>query len=265
MINVKGGSTVKKVLLASCVVLGLGSVAPVAAAPIVGTLAFSGTVTVSELMLDWQPTDPFETTRDGVVFTGDGTEYFSGIYNPAGSPPYEATITDLVFPTVVPPVEDFLKEFTSPLLGGRYADLTFDLDGINLPSAALPECTTAFTAFDVSCRLGFFTLTMRETSAGQTEVDVQFDIFGHFEDPTYEGPIALNTATGGFTATLKKIESDTIAEVVAILDRGGSITTTYDAAITATAVPEPATMLTFGLGTTILAAHRRRRAKKNAN
>ena len=44
----------------------------------------------------------------------------------------------------------------------------------------------------------------------------------------------------------------------------GSIETGWTATFIATAVPEPATMLTFGLGTAVLAAHRRRRAKKNA-
>ena len=48
------------------------------------------------------------------------------------------------------------------------------------------------------------------------------------------------------------------------INQGQHIDSSYSASYSANAVPEPATLLTFGLGTAALAAHRRRRAKRQA-
>lgn len=254
MINVKFGATVKSVLTAAIVVFGLGSVAPVAAAPIAGTLTISGTVVVSATMIDWVPVGGGE----GSFNTIDGTGYFSDIFNPIDptDPAYVGDAIDLVGQAL--PLPDFLNDFEErPLdLASEYDDLSFTLTEIIAPSAA--PCVGTETAVGTVCSLGVFTL--RQTATG---VDISFDVRGFFVDLTYGDDGSLNKATGLYTTQLT---GQTIASVTTTIDTpGGSIRTGYSAHYTATAVPEPATMLTFGLGTAALAAHRRRRAaKKNA-
>ena len=251
MINVKFGATVKTVLLAAIVVFGLGSVAPVAAAPISGSLRIAGTVVVSATMIDWVPTGGPE----GSLNTLDGTGYFSNIFNPIDptDPAYVGDAIDLIGQAL--PLPNFLNEFEErPLdVASEYDDLSFTLTQIIAPTAA--PCAGTETAVGTVCSLGVFTL--RQTATG---VDISFDVRGNFVDLTYGDDGTLNKAVGLYTTQLS---GATIASVSTTIDGGGSIRTTYSADYTATAVPEPATMLTFGLGTAALAAHRRRRAAKN--
>jgi hypothetical protein len=248
MINVKFGATVKKVLLAVIAVFALGSVAPVAAAPIAGTLGISGSVTVSATMIDWAPAGGGE----GVTLVNEGTGYFADIFNPGVVPAFHADIIDLAG---VLPVPNFLHSFEeSPEVASEYDDLSFTLVDIIAPTA--PACTGTETAVGTICSLGVFTLHQKTTG-----VDVSFDISGFFVDPTYGDDGSLNTAIGLYTT---QVAGATIESITTTVSTGGSITATYSADFTATPVPEPATMLTFGLGTAVLAAHRRRRAKKNA-
>jgi hypothetical protein len=65
--------------------------------------------------------------------------------------------------------------------------------------------------------------------------------------------------TGNFTGT-------TIAQVVAAgASPEGAFTFSTSGELTTQAIPEPATMLTFGVGTALLAAARKRRSKKNGS
>jgi len=98
---------------------------------------------------------------------------------------------------------------------------------------------------------------------GQTGVTVKLEVFGSFVDLSYGDDGSLNDATGLYSTTLNQPQWNTIREVVDFINGGGTIDTGYTAEFTANAVPEPATLLTFGLGTAALAAHRRRRAKKS--
>ena len=249
MINVKGGATVKKVLFTIVAVLGLGIVAPVAAAPITGTMGIAGAVTVSATTIDWLPAGG----PDGTFGSLTGTEYFADVFNPGIFPAYTGEALDLT--GQIFPIANFLSQFEEdPEVVSEYDDLSFTLEGIIAPSA--PACNGTETAIGTTCSLGPFTLL--QTATG---VDVTFDVFGSFVDLTYGDDGSLNNAIGLYTT---QISGATIASISATLDAGGSINATYSADFTATAVPEPATMLTFGLGTAVLAAHRRRRAKKNA-
>ena len=255
MINVKGGATVKTVLLAIVAVLGLGSVAPVAAAPITGVLTIGGSVIVSATTIDWIPDEPFDGTFTTKI---PDSGYFEGIASTNPFEPSGGQIVDLG-PGNPPPVNGFLSNFVGATLPSEFDDLSFNLETVTVPG--VEECVADFDyAEGDTCRLGFFLLTQNADSVTAT-----LEVKGHFVDLTYGDDGSLNNASGEFTNTLKEVEFDTIREVVDIIDSpGGSIETGWSATFIATAVPEPATMLTFGLGTAVLAAHRRRRAKKNA-
>jgi hypothetical protein len=158
-------------------------------------------------------------------------------------------------------VDNFLYNFvtTDP----KYSDLAFDLDGFIAPVA--PPCLPDHDyAVNESCSLGLFTLTQ-----GSSGVDVRLEIFGSFEDPTFGDNGSPNIAIGRYTSQSPMLVNETgatvftIRQVVDVIDAGQHINTSYSASFVATAVPEPATLLTFGLGTAALAVHRRRRAKKN--
>jgi PEP-CTERM motif len=90
------------------------------------------------------------------------------------------------------------------------------------------------------------------------------DITGQFVDPTYMGGV-ITQATGLYTAQRSGTTVDAMLDAI-VADPTITFQNSYSAQITAipAAVPEPATLLTFGAGTALLAAHRRRRAKKNA-
>ena len=83
------------------------------------------------------------------------------------------------------------------------------------------------------------------------------DITGQFDDPSLG---AVTPAIGVYTAQSTNSVNFILNAFAA--NPAASFTNSYSATITA--VPEPATLLTFGAGTALLAAHRRRRAKKNA-
>jgi hypothetical protein len=264
----KSGVSVKTILFSVMVLLALGMAAPApaSAAPITGVLNITGSVIAGSATIDW-----YNPVLGGFGFfstVNPGTEYFSTIVNPAAPPgaAYFGSAIDLSAPPV--PVNDFLHSFVTA--DPKYSDLAFDLDGFFFPVA--PPCDpTHVYAVNESCSLGLFTLTQ-----GSAAVEARLEIFGSFEDPTFGDNGSLNHATGIYTSqgalvicddascTIHLGVASTIQQVVAVIDRGDYITASYSGAYTANAVPEPATLLTFGLGTAALAVHRRRRAKKQA-
>ena len=128
----------------------------------------------------------------------------------------------------------------------KYDNLNFDLTQIVAPVA--PPCTGA-EAVNVSCSIGVFTL--KNTGGGN--VDITMDIRGVWQNTgdTDTPAVGIYTAQSADTS---------IAAIRNTLLSGGSLTNSYSATITS--VPEPATLLTFGAGSMLLAAHRRRRAAK---
>lgn len=250
----KSGVDVKKILFSVIVLLALGMAAPVAAAPITGILNITGSVIVSSTNIDWYP---MVGPPSGTFTTkAPGTEYFSGIVSANPLTPNGGQSIDLG--PAAPPIPGFLNTFVGTTLPSQYVDLSFNLDAIIPPTS--PPCQDNVSyAPGTSCTYGVFLLTQ-----GQTGVIVKMEVAGRFVDPTFGDPGTLNTATGIYTAQLTDAALDTIREVVTLINQGGKIDTSYSATYTATAVPEPATLLTFGLGTAALAAHRRRRAKKQA-
>jgi hypothetical protein len=241
------GGAMKKVLGIGIAILGLA--APMSASPITGTLNFTGSVQVSATTIDWLPL----ATGEGVILTvAPGDEYFSTIFNPLISPAYVGDEVDLV--GAPGPVTGFLNDFETP--DSKYDDLTFNLSNIIAPTA--PPCTGA-EVINQSCSFGSFTL--KPTEAG---VAVNFEVRGSFVDPTFGENGTTNTAKGVYTTQLIKPTEDTIAEIMTIIGTGGSIQSGYSATYTASAIPEPATLLTFGTGSLFVAARKRRLAKKNA-
>jgi hypothetical protein len=248
----KSGVTVKTILFSLMVLLALGMAvpAPVAAAPITGTLTIQGSVIVSATMIDWIPDSPFNGTFTTKI---PNTGYFNNIVSANPFVPYGGQITDLG-PGNPPPLADFLSMFNAP----GYTDLTFDVDSI--PAPPITECEDRAYAVGETCRLGLFILTQNPTSVGAS-----FEVFGSFDSVAAGDNGTLNTANGQFSNTLTESAFNTIEKIydIIVTDQG-SIRTGWTATFIATAVPEPATLLTFGLGTAFLAAHRRRRAKKES-
>ena len=128
----------------------------------------------------------------------------------------------------------------------KYDNLNFDLQTIVAPTA--PACIGG-EAVNQACSFGVFTLT--QTAGGN--VDVRMDITGVWQNPGDSDTQAIGIYTAQSADT-------TIAAIRNTLLSGGSLTNSYSATITS--VPEPATLLTFGAGSMLLAAHRRRRAAK---
>ena len=249
---VKFGAT--KFLFTLLVVFGLGTVAPVTAAPIAGVLNLSGAVIVDADTIDWILPELGGTGQFSTKIPSEG--YFDGIENTIASPGL-GDIVDLDAVLGPPlPVANFLSNFTN--VPAEFTDLSFTLEEVLVPQEE--ECQDGVDyAPGETCRLGVFLLTQ-----GTNGVGVQLEVEGFFVDLSYGDDGSLNTASGLFETTLNQTQWNTILEVTTIITGGGSIETGWTAEFIATPVPEPATMLTFGLGTAVLAAHRRRRAKKNA-
>jgi len=242
------GATMKKLVGIICLVLGFAATA--SAAEISGTLNFTGAVTVTAGGIDWLDDDGIP---DAITLKQPVTGYFAAMDTGALSPGIGSAV-DLG----APPVIGFLHDFQeNPDLATEYDDLSFDLFAITAPIA--PPCSLVVVYVDgMSCSLGPFTLSQ----IGGDSV-VTLNVTGQFVDPTYMGG-AITPAGGVYTAQRNAGLNDLLNAINAT----GSVTNSYSAVFTAhpdsTEVPEPATLLTFGAGTSLLAAHRRRRAKKNA-
>jgi hypothetical protein len=237
--------------LVGIICLALGFAATASAAEISGTLNFTGAVTVTAGGIDWLDDDGIP---DAITLKQPATGYFNGIDINATSPGIGSSV-DL---PPGPPVVGFLHDFQeNPIdLATEYDDLSFDLLTITAPIA--PACVVMVYADGASCSLGFFTV---HQDGGNTTVTL--NVTGQFVDPTYlDG--AITPANGVYTAQ----RTGGILAMLTELNATGSTTNSYSAVFTAvpdtTEVPEPATLLTFGAGTALLGAHRRRRAKKNA-
>jgi hypothetical protein len=273
------------VLLGSSVValLGLGATGTANAAPITGHIGFSGGIVYDTrpdgvggaglATLDFYDSsgmNPDNTpgAGDGSVFKIGGTSgYFLNISN--GS---NADIHDLTNdPSDDPPsffvpagvdlgpagVANFLSNFSDPDAAAE--GLHFDITQLLLQPG--PACTGSEGEGD-TCVEGPFSL---KQTAGSVHVD--FDILGYFRDNMgNEG-----FYSGAFGTTFNGL---TFAELFDRLDNTGQdlmcgadnleLSCTLDANFDPATVPEPASMLTFGVGSAVLAMVRRRRSAKAA-
>jgi len=214
------------------------------AVPIVGTLDLVGSVRVTATSIDWLPVD-----------TGFGF----GIVQPTSSG-YFASLggffvqeMDLVgLPVGVPlnggaGIENFETFPNSPLPG-----LNFILD-------VILSCEQSSLNTADECDAGLDSPFRFDQDIEGTTVIINFR--GHVVDSNNPGEVS--TFSAKFDATFVGLTPE---QILTIITEQGQIFSPYSAQkITTdipTEIPEPATLLTFGAGTALLAAHRRRRAKK---
>jgi len=245
---------VKKLIFMGIVVAVL-TILPTSAqaVPIAGDLSISGTVRVTTTMIDWLPIDSsgneFIVLPDPDPVLGD---YFTFLNLSFGD------AADLSISAQPPGPGGFP--------GGPLPNfLTFDGDtGLSFTLNTIAACDpgtcffpgTPFSAFQ----------TLNETT-GIYDTTVQMAMTGTVRDTTGpNGTGEISNWAGSWTATF---QGQTIAELQTQLATTGEIPAGYDAELNVSIrqiseVPEPATLLTFGTGTALLAAHRRRRAKNSA-
>jgi hypothetical protein len=272
--------TLQKFLTGTIAIAGLVA-APgiVQAGPIDGFIGVSGGVTYDTVgtsgsaILDWSPVGG--GVGRGFVVT-DATGYF----NPDGAGPMGIDIgTNLVIRDLTndpalailtgaayaPPgpasVPNFLNTFVDPDLT-TIPGLHFDLTEM-VKQTGFPACTGLETA-GATCVLGdIFVLT--ET---QGHLSILLDVRGNFVNGADSGYFK-----GGFSTTFTDL---TFAKAYARLAAGqnldcpsnstsdGRTSCTFDANFTPiNAIPEPASLLLFGTGSTLLALRKRRNAKKS--
>lgn len=259
-------------LFGSLVTALVGAASPASAVELVGSMNITGTVEVTATSISWFPNSDLD--NDGVAtLTGPSSGYFHNpgnggapIYVPESGDggPTTASILNLNFgitpPGVLVSVPNFLTGFADSNAGApnnfnpEYSDLTFELTMIQIPNPVLGACVdNAVYLTGQSCRLGVFLLTQNDGS-----VTASLNILGIFEDPSLG--IESLTATGRFS-TQSVAGFTTIDQLGDHLSAGNSVRTSYSAEFVAPTVPEPATLITFGVGS--LLAARARRRKKN--
>jgi|SoiMethySBSTD1v2_1073268.scaffolds.fasta_scaffold389498_2 hypothetical protein len=275
-------------------VLGLVAVsaAPAQGAAIVGTLGVGGTLAYNNLgngilgdpsnglaIIDFVPIGG--GVGDGSVLVNSATGYFDGVggfATPASlpnngltvvfSPPSggQASIKDITNDPTQPnavamflpgdlPVINFLANFNDPDAVGLHFDLTQTLGQTG------PDCSVSPVS---GCVVnGIFKLT--DSGPG---VNIAFNVLGNFVNGPDSGLFV-----GQFGAEFLNV--GTVPQLLALIATGSDVCTaiggpggncTWSANFQDVAsIPEPATMLTFGAGAALLAARRRRQARKNQN
>jgi len=256
----------------------VGLAANASAAPIVGTLTLSGGSVLFDSGAAALGDETLDFTPLGVgggflsVITSNG--YFTGMASTIpGGPFYGGKTLDLsndatppagaafAPPGVLISVPDFLSDFDAPgfepITGN---DLSFEL--LFMPLSAAPACTGAEAVGD-SCSVAGsqFTLTRELTGTG-----VSFTVIGLFKA---NAGADEGLGTGIYTASILGLTPfDIVSRILAGLDVGIGPNQDepfgWDANFRSidNTVPEPATLLTFGIGAAFLAIRRRRRAVK---
>jgi hypothetical protein len=274
------------IVLGSSVVALLGLAVPVSAGPITGHIGFSGGIVYDTrpdgvggaglATLDFYATDGI--AKDNGVNTGDGSAikvggtsgYFAtvgvnGIQNlttavirditndPTDDPPSMLVPAGVsFFPVGLP---NFLSAFSDPDANG----LHFDITELVLQPGSL--CTGSEGVGD-TCVEGPFRIS--ETATG---LDINFDMLGFFrntisgDEGYYSGKFGMVLNNWTFAELFNKLDN-TGQDLMCGVDR--DLSCTFSANFDPAAVPEPASLLTFGAGAAVLAALRRRRSAKAA-
>jgi hypothetical protein len=217
------------------------------AVPIAGDLTLAGAVTVTATDINFL--DSFGSGNEFIVIPDPGpVDYFTFLAGTFGDALDLNYLAQPVGPAGFTPLQNFL---------------TFDADpGLSFTLEAIASCDPA-TCFFPNTPFNIFQ-TFNDTT-GEFDTTVQMALRGTVQDTSGpNGTGEISTFSASYTATF---QGQTIAQVMADFNADNQIDAPYSAEITArivpTAIPEPATLLTFGAGTALLAAHRRRRAKQN--
>ena len=213
-------------------------------AAIIGTMKITGSMQVDAAGVDWSPTGSGTGSFNAVAVS---TGFFSGIYNPAGSPAYTGVVKDLNNVSQPVGVPIFLNSYLSNFTAPGYSGLTYDLTTIFASSA--PVCTGAEGLNTPCAAAAGSPFTLSNTAQG---VNMLFSVGGFFQFP---GEVD-SYATGSYTAALS---GASIASVLQVLGAGGSINPSYSADFTITTVPEPGTTTLMAAGFGLMAAYARRK------
>jgi hypothetical protein len=248
MNNLRTLTNMKKALFRAMAVAVLAILPATAqAVPIVGTLDLTGAVRVDvDGTIDWLP----EGGPDGLaIVQPTSTGYFAPLGNTLA---HELDLAGL-------PV--------GVQLGAGIPNFeTFEaMPGLNFILDMIVSCGQSSLDPDNECVAGEDSPFRFDQDTEGTTVILNFRgrVINPL-DPTVGGDVS--TFSAKFDATFTGL---TPTEILTLLTTNGEIFSPYSArkvtvAPPVTEVPEPATLLTFGAGTALLAAHRRRRAKKSA-
>ena len=237
-------TNVKKSIFLALAVASLAILPSTAqAVPIAGDLTLAGVVRVTATDIDFVS---FPLGNEFIVLPDAYSDYFDYLTLSFGDALDLNAFAQPAGPAGFPPLANFLTFDADP-------GLSFTLTGISLCDPV--NCFIPGTPFNVF-----------QTPDGQGgfNTTIQMAMRGTVQDTT--GPNGTGEISN-FNATYSAdFVGQTIADLIADFVADGEISAPYSAelVVTTSAVPEPATLLTFGAGTALLAAHRRRKAKKAA-
>jgi PEP-CTERM motif len=239
-------TNVKKSLLMTLAVASLAILPTTAqAVPIAGDLTIAGIVRVTQTDIDWV-TGP--NGNEFIVLPDINSDYFDDLALTFGNALDLNLFAQPPGPAGFPPLANFL---------------TFDADpGLSFTLTGIASCDPA-TCFTPGGPFNVFQTFNNAT--GVFDTTVQMSVGGTVSDVTGpNGTGEVSNFIGAYTATFT---GQSIADLIADFNADGQINAGYDAEFVVSIpsqIPEPATLLTFGAGTALMAAHRRRKAKKAA-
>jgi hypothetical protein len=256
------------------------------AGPITGFLGIAGGITYDTVgntgsaILDWRPsgggtgiafvvteaTDYFNPDGDGDQGIDVGT--MLSIRDLTNDPALAGPIPAPAYaPAGAADVQDFLSNFvdlSDGTIDPLTSDFRFDLTEMVLQSGA--ACTGSEGAGD-SCVLGDIFLLTETTEGLRIHLDVR-GFFRHLDDEGfYKGAFSTTFTDLSFADAFERIGVNPGPMTGQNLDcptgnNGGRTACTFDANFTpAQPIPEPASLLLFGTGSTLLALRRRRNKK----
>jgi hypothetical protein len=246
--------------------------APAYADPIEGQFNITGGVNVTATMIDFIPAG----TAEGDFTTKEpSTLDLDALTTPAATDFHFGDILDLVgVPFGVPVnVDDFLHDFTPNV--GYVPAVNYDTTGLNLefdlteivdPGAATCPAAGLNTVGD-SCSLGPFLLTVAAPTNGVPNTSVTLVVEGFLEMIGFDDTLYTGRFTTQVGLSIFQIDQILIGNLTDPACEGkfpGTICSSYSANFSPAPlneIPEPATLMTFGLGALGLALYRRRQAK----
>ena len=212
-----------------CAAVLSAGLASVASAAVVGTFDMNGRVIVSPTTITWQ--DPTQTFNDRFVisagtglYTGvTGLEQINNLSNLPGNQPAGVTIS---------PPYTFIQFLTAPSLSPL--DLTFIFTG----HGGSAECGNPTTFTGQTCTAPANSpFTFENQDPNGTHTTATWVMSGITHDGLY-----------AWSATFTSQFNIPFQTVFANLALNGSVQNAYSATVTVTSVPEPGTMVLFGLG-----------------
>lgn len=243
MINPRTLTNMKKALVQAIAVATLVILPATAqAVPIVGTLDLIGGVRVTADQIDWLPEGGGTGTA---LILGTSNGYFTAL---SGDTAIELDLTGLPVGVQIGTGVPGFQTFPGT-----------DLPGLNFILDIIVSCGQSSMDPDEECVLGEDSAFRFDEDTEGTTVIMNFR--GRVIDANNPGEVS--TFTAKYDATFTGLSPE---EILTIIGTQGFIETGYSARKIAVDVPtprepipEPATLLTFGAGTALLAAARRRK------